>query len=83
MTFALIPAAGRSRRMGRPKLALPLAGRSVLEHVVGALQQAGVITYEHDRVMILDRAGLEAASCECYGTVRQQYERLLGGPAGK
>ena len=42
MTFGLIPAAGRSRRMGRPKLALPLAGRSVLEHVVGTLKQAGV-----------------------------------------
>jgi molybdenum cofactor cytidylyltransferase len=38
----LIPAAGHSRRMGRPKLALPLAGRTVLEHVVAALGQAGV-----------------------------------------
>jgi molybdenum cofactor cytidylyltransferase len=42
MTFGLIPAAGRSRRMGRPKLALPLAGRTVLEHVVATLCQAGV-----------------------------------------
>jgi CTP:molybdopterin cytidylyltransferase MocA len=42
MTFALIPAAGTSSRMGRPKLALPLGNRSVLSHVVAALQQAGV-----------------------------------------
>jgi molybdenum cofactor cytidylyltransferase len=42
MTLALIPAAGHSRRMGRPKLALPVAGRSVLEHVVEALRAGGV-----------------------------------------
>jgi molybdenum cofactor cytidylyltransferase len=39
----LIPAAGHSRRMGRSKLALPVAGRTVLEHVVFALRQAGVV----------------------------------------
>ncbi|MCC6418607.1 MAG: nucleotidyltransferase family protein [Gemmataceae bacterium] len=41
-TFGLIPAAGKSARMGRPKLALPLGGRSVLECVVAALRAAGV-----------------------------------------
>jgi molybdenum cofactor cytidylyltransferase len=41
-TFALIPAAGKSRRMGRPKLALPLGGRTVLERVLDAVRQAGV-----------------------------------------
>src|SRR5262249_26273051 len=41
MYFALIPAAGKSTRMGRPKLALPLGERSVLEHVVTAVRQAG------------------------------------------
>lgn len=42
MIYALIPAAGHSSRMGRPKLALPLAGRTVLEHLVGAVRHAGV-----------------------------------------
>jgi CTP:molybdopterin cytidylyltransferase MocA len=42
MLFALIPAGGQSTRMSRPKLALPLGGRSVLEHVIAALRQAGV-----------------------------------------
>jgi CTP:molybdopterin cytidylyltransferase MocA len=42
MTFALLPAAGQSRRMGRPKLTLPLGDRTVLEHAVAALRQAGV-----------------------------------------
>jgi hypothetical protein len=27
---------------------------------------------------ILDRAGLEVASCECYGIVRAEFDRLLG-----
>ncbi len=42
MIGALIPAGGQSTRMGRPKLALQLGGRSVLERVVGALREAGV-----------------------------------------
>src|SRR5436190_9464252 len=48
MIAAVVPAAGHSRRMGRPKLALPVAGRTVLEHVVAALRQAGV-----DRVVVV------------------------------
>ena len=41
-TFALLPAAGKSTRMGRPKLALPLGDRTVLERVVTTLRLAGV-----------------------------------------
>jgi CTP:molybdopterin cytidylyltransferase MocA len=41
MTFALIPAGGKSARMGRPKLSLPLFGRTVLECVVAALRAGG------------------------------------------
>jgi molybdenum cofactor cytidylyltransferase len=41
-TFALIPAAGHSRRMGRPKLALPLGDRTILEHVVASVRAGGV-----------------------------------------
>jgi molybdenum cofactor cytidylyltransferase len=39
--LSLIPAAGHSTRMGRPKLALPLGERTVLERVIDALKQAG------------------------------------------
>jgi molybdenum cofactor cytidylyltransferase len=35
-TFAIIPAAGRSRRMGRPKLLLPWGTSTVIEHVLAA-----------------------------------------------
>ncbi len=42
MTFAVIPAAGQSIRMGRPKLLLPLQGRPVLSHTIRAFRDAGV-----------------------------------------
>jgi molybdenum cofactor cytidylyltransferase len=42
MAFAVVPACGQSTRMGRPKLALPLGGRTVIEYVVGALRDGGV-----------------------------------------
>ena len=34
-------------------------------------------------VDIIDRAGLSALTCECYGVIRGNYERLLDMPAGK
>ncbi len=42
MIVALIPAGGRSSRMGRPKLLLPLGRRTVLEHVIAAVQAADI-----------------------------------------
>jgi CRP-like cAMP-binding protein len=44
---------------------------------LGTLKNAGLIRNTHARVTILDRSGLEAASCECYRTVRDEYARLL------
>jgi CRP-like cAMP-binding protein len=45
----------------------------------GRLARARIIRYTRGRVTILDRPGLEAASCECYGLVRDQFDRLVGG----
>jgi CRP-like cAMP-binding protein len=44
---------------------------------VGALQRLGLIDYGHRRIVILDRAGLESASCECYAVVKKHFARLL------
>jgi CRP-like cAMP-binding protein len=49
--------------------------------VAGRLQQTGLIRYRGGIVLVRDRAGLEAARCECYGVIKQEYDRLLG-PAG-
>ena len=43
----------------------------------GMLQKAGLIRYQRGRIHIVDRAGLETASCECYEAVRQDIDRLL------
>ncbi|HEY4713258.1 MAG TPA: Crp/Fnr family transcriptional regulator [Aquirhabdus sp.] len=41
------------------------------------LQKAGLIRYVRGRITILDRAGLEERSCECYAVVKKEYDRLL------
>ena len=41
------------------------------------LQEAGLIRYTRGRITALDRAGLEARSCECYSVVKLEYDRLL------
>jgi CRP-like cAMP-binding protein len=41
------------------------------------LQDAGLIHYSRGRITVLDRPGLEARVCECYGVVRQEFLRLL------
>lgn len=46
----------------------------------GMLQRAGLIQYQRGRIRVADRAGLEAASCECYETVRQATDRLFAIP---
>ena len=41
------------------------------------LQKSGLIRYSRGRITILDRAGLEKSTCECYAVVRREYDRLL------
>ena len=41
------------------------------------LQKAGLISYARGRIKVLDRAGLEQRSCECYEVVKKEYDRLL------
>lgn len=43
-----------------------------------ALQKQGLISYSRGRIKILNRAGLEAASCKCYRLVKDEYDNFLG-----
>jgi CRP-like cAMP-binding protein len=45
--------------------------------VASPLQKAGLIKYSRGRVRLLDIKGLEKRACECYGTVKAHYRRLL------
>ena len=47
------------------------------------LQIAGLIRINRGRVTLLDRSGLEEASCECYAVIRQAFDRLLGLAPGE
>ena len=52
-------------------------GRSGVSIAAGTLQQAGFIKYGHGIITIMDRDGLENASCECYEVAREQFGGLL------
>jgi hypothetical protein len=41
------------------------------------LLAAGAIRYSRGRISVLDRPKLERMTCECYGVVKREYERLL------
>jgi len=41
------------------------------------LQKRALISYRRGHITILDRAGLEAAACGCYGAARTAYERTM------
>ncbi|MBP6545631.1 MAG: Crp/Fnr family transcriptional regulator [Phenylobacterium sp.] len=51
--------------------------RTTVTAVARALQERDYIRYRRGIVDIIDRPGLEAMTCECYGVVRRNYERLL------
>jgi CRP-like cAMP-binding protein len=53
------------------------ARRSTVSVSAGILQRAGLIRYVRGHVTIVDRAGLEAVSCECYAVIRTELERVV------
>ncbi len=51
--------------------------REGITEAAGKLQHAGLIHYCRGHITVLDRAGLEAQSCECYAVVERECDRLL------
>jgi CRP-like cAMP-binding protein len=56
--------------------------RATVTEAAGSLQQQGMIRYRRGIVTILRRERLEAAACECYRIVREEFDRLLGVRVG-
>jgi CRP-like cAMP-binding protein len=50
--------------------------RSTISAVANQLRSAGLIRFSRGNVEVLDRAGLEAKACECYGLIRREFESL-------
>jgi Mn-dependent DtxR family transcriptional regulator len=51
--------------------------RPTVSIIAATLQKAGYIRYRRGSIRVLDVAGLKEGSCECYESVRLQYERML------
>jgi CRP-like cAMP-binding protein len=54
--------------------------REGVTEAAGNLQTAGLIEYRRGHITVLDRAGLEMRTCECYGVVKREFDRLLTVP---
>jgi hypothetical protein len=59
------------------------ARRASVTLAAGILARAGLIRYTRGIIQVLDRDSLEEASCECYGIIQREYERLIGKPERK
>lgn len=51
--------------------------RASVTEVLGPLRDQGLIQYSRGSITLLDRKGLEAAACECYQAVNDEYDRLF------
>ncbi|MCU0536994.1 MAG: Crp/Fnr family transcriptional regulator, partial [Hydrococcus sp. Prado102] len=53
--------------------------RASVTEVAIRMQNAGLVQYKYGKMTVLDREGLESASCECYQIVQREFNRLVGG----
>jgi CRP-like cAMP-binding protein len=52
--------------------------RAGVTEVLRELRAAGLVRYRQRRLAVVDRPGLEGASCGCYRTIQAEYDRLVG-----
>ena len=57
------------------------ANRKSVTLAAQSLQTAGLISYYRGNIKVLDRPGLEKASCECYAIVRERFDAFLTPPS--
>lgn len=54
--------------------------RASVTETAAILQKQGLIRYRRGRITVVDRTGLEEASCTCYGLIAGEFDRLLPLP---
>jgi CRP-like cAMP-binding protein len=52
--------------------------RAGVTDAANALKRDGLINYTRGSVTVLDRAGMEKRTCECYGVIKREFDRSLG-----
>lgn len=52
--------------------------RTSVTAVAKTLQEAGLIKYARGKIQILDAKAMQKTTCECYGSVKTLYEKLIG-----
>ena len=57
------------------------ANRKSITLAAQSMQNAGLISYRRGTLQVLDRAGLEKASCECYAIVKERFDAFLTPPS--
>lgn len=57
------------------------ANRKSVTLAAQAMQAAGLISYRRGKITVIDRPGLEKASCECYAIVKERFDAFLKPPA--
>jgi len=56
--------------------------RASITEVLQPLQKVGLIQYHRGIITVLNRAGLELDSCECYRTNNELFNRIIGTHKG-
>ena len=56
------------------------ANRKSVTLAAQSMQTAGLISYRRGTIQVLDRPGLEKASCECYAIVKERFDAFLQPP---
>jgi len=51
--------------------------REGITEAAGKLREEAIIDYRRGHISVLKRAGLEKLSCECYGVVKVEFDRLM------
>ena len=52
--------------------------REGVTEAAGKLQKLGAIKYSRGKITVLDRKMVEQISCECYGAVKRESDRIAG-----